>query len=254
MPDQPFSQPKPVTDWWRPELVALPPLTFTRKVFRVFIRAVTKVVAFFTMRREIKGLENFPRKGPSVIVFNHLGDADVVWLASALPVPIATEGIGKIELYDHWLVGPLFRSYGVIWVHRGQPDRRAIRAALEALQQGRMVVLAPEGRQSLTGELEEGTQGAAFLAVKSGAVIVPVAITGTENEPIYQNLKQWKRSRVTLSVGKPFFIREQTDRQKMIREGTRQIMESLAVLLPESYRGMYKETIPSGNDEILRRE
>jgi 1-acyl-sn-glycerol-3-phosphate acyltransferase len=247
MPDQPFSQPKPVTDWWRPELVALPPLTFTRKVFRVFIRAVTKVVALFTMHREIKGLENFPRTGPALIVFNHLGDADVVWLAAAFPIHLATEGIGKVELYDHWFVGPLFRTYGVIWVHRGQPDRRAIRAALEALQQGRILILAPEGRQSLTGELEEGTQGAAFLAVKSGAPIVPVAITGTENEPIYRNLKQWKRSRVTLSVGKPFFIREQADRQMMMRDGTRQIMESLASLLPESYRGMYKDSNPSEN-------
>jgi hypothetical protein len=48
-----------------------------------------------------------------------------------------------------------------------------------------------------------------------------------------------KRARVTLSVGKPFFLEEQADRQKMLRNGTKQIMESLAVLLPESYRGRY---------------
>jgi 1-acyl-sn-glycerol-3-phosphate acyltransferase len=146
-------------------------------------------------------------------------------------------------LYDHWLVGPLFRAYGVIWVHRGQPDRKAIRAALDALEQGRMVVLAPEGRQSITGELEEGTDGATFLALKSGAPIVPVAITGTDNENIYSNFKRWRRPRVTLSVGEPFFIREQPDRQMTIRAGTRQIMESLARLLPESYQGIYKGSV-----------
>jgi hypothetical protein len=68
---------------------------------------------------------------------------------------------------------------------------------------------------------------------------VPVALTGTENSLVYGHLKRLKRIPVTLSVGKPFFLREQADRQKMIREGTRQIMESLASLLPESYRGTY---------------
>jgi hypothetical protein len=49
-----------------------------------------------------------------------------------------------------------------------------------------------------------------------------------------------KRAPVTLSVGKPFFLQEDADRQKTLREGTHQIMESLARLLPESYRGQYK--------------
>ncbi len=138
-------------------------------------------------------------------------------------------------------MGRIFRAYGVIWVHRGRPDRRALRAALDALAQGRMVGLAPEGRQSLIGGLEEGNEGAAFLAMKSGAPIVPVAMTGTENGNIYGHLKKWKRAPVTLTVGKPFFLREQADRQKMLREGTRQIMESLANLLPESYRGNYRQ-------------
>ena len=130
-------------------------------------------------------------------------------------------------------------SYGVIYVHRGRPDRKAIRAALDGLAEGRIIALAPEGRQSVEGKLEEGTDGAAFLAMKSGAVIVPVAMTGTENGNIY-NRKWWQRARVTLSVGKPFKLQEQADRQKMLREGTSQIMESLASLLPESYLGNYK--------------
>jgi hypothetical protein len=75
--------------------------------------------------------------------------------------------------------------------------------------------------------------------MKTGALIVPVAMTGTENENIY-NRKWWRRARVTLSVGKPFKLVEQADRQKMLRDGTSQIMESLARLLPESYLGNYK--------------
>jgi len=79
--------------------------------------------------------------------------------------------------------------------------------------------------------------------MKSGAPIVPVALTGLENQNIYGHLKSWRRAPVSLSVGKPFFLQEQPDRQKMMREGTRQIMEALASLLPESYRGYYKSNL-----------
>ena len=237
MQNQQSFPPKPVTDWWRPDLVRLPKLTFARKLFREFMRGVAKLTVFVIMRATVTGLENFPKHGPALIVINHLGDADAVLLAAALPGAI--DGMGKIELNEHWLVGPVFRAYGVIYIHRGRPDRKAIRAALEGLAEGRMVALAPEGRQSIEGKLEEGTEGAAFLAMKSGAMIVPVAMTGTTNENIY-NRKWWQRARATLTVGKPFQLQEQVDRQAMLREGTRQIMESLASLLPESYLGNYK--------------
>ena len=237
MQNQPSHPPKPVTDVWRPDLVALPSLTPARRAFRAFMRGLMKLVTIFTMRPVISGLENFQKHKPALIVINHLGDADVVLLGASIPTTI--DGMGKIELIDEW-VGPIMRAYGIIWVHRGRPDRRALRAALDALSQGRMVALAPEGRQSVTGGLEEGNEGAAFLAMKSGAPIVPIAMTGTENDNIYGHLKRWKRAPVTLRVGKPFILQEQADRQKMLREGTNQIMESLANLLPESYRGNYK--------------
>lgn len=219
-------------------MVALPELTLPRRAFRVFGRGLAKLITFITMKATVSGLENFPKHGPALIVINHLGDADAVLLAASIPTTI--DALGKIELNDIWLVGPLLRAYGVIWVHRGRPDRRAIRAALDGLAQGRLVGLAPEGRESVVGRLEEGTEGAAFLAMKSGAPIVPIAMTGTENEKAYGNLRRFKRTRVTLTVGKMFYLKETNDRQLMLRDGTKQIMESLAGLLPESYRGNYR--------------
>jgi len=240
MLDQPSSPPKPVTDVWRPDLVALPKLTFTRRIFRVFLRGLTKLLTLLLLRAEVSGLENFPKYGPAIIVFNHLGDADAILMMATLPYKSPAEGIGKIELNEHWLVGPVFRAYGIIWVHRGQPDRKALRAALDGLTEGRMITLAPEGRQSLIGGLEEGNAGAAFLALKSGAPIVPVAMTGTENSQVYSHLKQWKRAPVTLRVGQPFFLPQHVSRQKTLQEGTQLIMKTLAELLPESYRGQYR--------------
>lgn len=248
MQSQPSTPPKPITEIWRPDLVMLAPLTSKRRLFRVFARGMAKLLTSLLLRAQVSGLENFPRRGPAVIVFNHLGDADAVLMMAKLPYETPVEGIGKIELNDHWLVGPIFRRYGIIWVHRGKPDRRALRAALDALGQGRMVTLAPEGRQSLIGGLEDGNPGAAFLALKSGAPVVPVALTGTGNPNVFDHLKRWKRAPVTLKVGKPFFLGGQTGLedaggtkgQRAIREGTRQIMETLAGLLPDSYRGNYK--------------
>ncbi|MEP6896541.1 MAG: 1-acyl-sn-glycerol-3-phosphate acyltransferase, partial [Chloroflexota bacterium] len=111
MQNQPSSQPKPVTDWWRPDLVKLPKLTLARKLFRVFARGLAKLIVFVTMNTTVQGLENFPKKGPALIVFNHLGDADAILLAASLP--FAIDAMGKIELDEHWLVGPMFRAYGV---------------------------------------------------------------------------------------------------------------------------------------------
>jgi 1-acyl-sn-glycerol-3-phosphate acyltransferase len=202
------------------------------------MRGVLKLLVLVTMDVTIRGLENFPKKGPALVAINHLGDADAVLLTAAIPVTL--DGMGKIELSEHWLVGPLFRGYGVIYVHRGQPDRKAIRAALEGLAEGRLIVVAPEGRESLQSKLEEGTNGMAFLAMKSGAPIVPVAMTGTENETIFPNLRKWKRSQVTLTVGRPFKLQEYADRQQMLQEGTNQIMAALANLLPESYGGNHR--------------
>lgn len=238
MPYQPSAPPKPVSEFWKPELVELPRLTPARRAFRLFYRGVMKLLTFLIMRATIKGLENFPKQGPALLVGNHSGDADVVLVSAALPYSV--DVVGKVENRDdHWLVGPAFRAYGFIWIHRGRPDRRALRAILEGLAEGRMITLAPEGRQTLTGGLEEGTDGAAFLALKSGAPVVPIVMNGTENANIYGNLKKWRRGKVTLTVGKPFYISEQANSRDTIREGTRQIMEALARMLPPERRGKY---------------
>jgi 1-acyl-sn-glycerol-3-phosphate acyltransferase len=236
--------PKPVTDVWRPELVRLPRLTWTRHAFRLFVRLVTKLLAWLFLRIEIQGVENFPRTGPALVVINHLGDTDSVVMLSSLPYVDAV-ALGKIELYDVPVIGKVLDLYGIIWLHRGQPDKRAIRAALNGLANGHILVIAPEGRESLTGSLEEGTDGAAFLAIKAGVPIVPVALTGTENAVIYSNLRRLRRSHVTLKVGEMLKLSGQIKGHKRLREGTRQIMEAIATLLPVEYRGAYSASIPA---------
>ena len=241
--------PKPITELWRPELVRLPQMTFARRAFRAFSYRLLKITAKICLDVSSEGMENFPQTGPVLVVINHLGNADTLALISVLPAP--PDALGEIELFEIPILGKLMDWYGVIWLHRGRADTRALRAALDGLSEGRIIIIAPEGRYSLTGALEEGTGGAAFLAYKSGAPILPIAITGTENENVYRYMKKFRRARVNVKAGKMFKLVEQTNgvsmkelkgRRNAMAEGTRQIMQSLAELLPEKYQGAYSQS------------
>jgi 1-acyl-sn-glycerol-3-phosphate acyltransferase len=230
--------PKPVAEVWKPELVRLPQMTRSRRLFRSLAHGLIKLVAKICLKVTVTGMENFPQQGPLLIVINHLGDSDVPALISTFPYP--PDALGKIELYELPVLGKLMDWYGVIWLHRGRADTRSLRAALDGLAEGRIIVIAPEGRYSVTGALEEGSGGAAFLAYKSGAAILPIAITGTENENVYGNLKKYRRAPVYVKVGKIFKLAGQAhSRQEAVTQGTSQIMQALADLLPEKYRGAY---------------
>lgn len=249
MPKAPSLPPKPVSEVWRPELTRLPELKTRQRIYRRCMRAFVRLVVFLFTRATVKGLEKFPRKGPALVVINHLGDADGV-LGIAF-WPVFTDAFAKIELIDLPVLGWLIEMYGVIWVHRGLPDRRAISSGLEGFRKGRIISIAPEGRESLIGALEGGTEGAAFLAWKANVPIVPVAITGTENWRIYGNMKRLKRTDVSLEVGDPFYLDGELGRKEALQNGTRMIMEALARMLPVQYRGIYAYVEePAGGSEF----
>jgi 1-acyl-sn-glycerol-3-phosphate acyltransferase len=229
--------PKPVSKIWRPDLTRLPRLTIGRRLFRVLFRTLCRAAVFACTKTTIFGRENYPHQGPALVVINHLGDPDAVLVVAALPH--FPEAFAKIELRDIPWLRWLGDRLGVIWVHRGQPDRRAISAALEAFRLGRIVLIAPEGRESLSGALEAGTEGAAFLALEAGVPVMPVTLTGSESRRIENNLKKLKRSPVKVTIGKPFVLPMQKKDPGALQEGTRLIMETLAHQLPPEFSGVY---------------
>jgi len=246
MPANPDPLSKPRAEVVRPELTALPVLTPWRLWIRRFFTWVLRILVRMLLRVHAYGLENRQKKGPVLVVSNHLGDADV--LEGVAYSSVSCEVIAKSELREFPILGWLMDLYGMIWIHRGQPDRRALRVILDGLGEGRMIGIAPEGRESVTGALEEGTNGAAYLALKAGVPLLPVTFTGTENARIYPKLKALRRAEISITIGPLFRLEEMPDRHQAIQQGTQKIMRTLADQLPPEYRGVYGTTPPDRSE------
>jgi 1-acyl-sn-glycerol-3-phosphate acyltransferase len=196
---------------------------------RLLIRVATRL--------EMQGIETIPRAGPTLVVLNHLGDADTAVMLAALPRP--PDALGRIGLlFDFPVLGRLMDWYGTIWLHRGRVDRRALGYAVQAIREGRLLAIAPEGRYTLTHALERGGFGAAYLAAHAGVPIIPVGLTGTDNASVYGSLRRLRRPRIALKVGEPVMI-PADDSAAALRRSTRIIMEAVARLLPVEIRGAY---------------
>ncbi len=230
--------PKPHSSEYRPEITRLPALPLWRRLGRTLLRWVAWLLLKTLTRPSVRGLENFPRQGPALITVNHLGDLDA--LACLAFFPRRVDYLSKAELYDFPVLGWVQRFYGTIWVHRGQPDRRALRAALNGLSEGRFVSIAPEGRESVSGCLEPGTGGAAFLALRAQVPILPVTFTGTQNEHVFGQLKRLRRPKISMTIGQPYWLESEQAHKAAIQKGTDQIMLHLAAQLPPEYQGVYR--------------
>lgn len=206
-----------------------------QKFFRLFIR----FVLFFIAHVQVVGYENLPQGG-YILAANHLGRLDTALLFYALKrsdiiMPVA-------EKYKtHWIFGPLVPALGGFFINRFDADLQAIREVLKRLKKGGVFVIAPEGTRSKTEALQEAHRGAAFFACKTGAPVVPIALTGTEDRTVVDNLKHFRRSRITVHAGLPFTLPslKGQDRDQALAAATDEIMCQIGVMLPGKYRGFY---------------
>lgn len=193
---------------------------------------------------DVAGLENVPRSGAYIVVSNHNSNLDPPFIGAAIgrhtgrPIHFMAK-----EEIRHWpLVGWLARGSGVFFVRRGEGDRAAQRIAMEHLAAGRPIGIFPEGTRTRDGVLREPKAGVALLAMRSGAPLLPVGITGSGK--IFPGRSRWPhRTRVEIRVGKPFSLSHQPDgrldREALV-EGTDRIMREIAALLPGWQQGRYR--------------
>jgi 1-acyl-sn-glycerol-3-phosphate acyltransferase len=201
-------------------------------------------------RVRVDGLDEaisaLPPDGPLILASNHASNADGVlvggWLAPALERRI--HWLGKREMVDAPIMGPLARRGSVHPVDRAGADVEAFRLAVRILEEGHVLMVFPEGTRSPDGRLQVAKDGLAMLALRTGARILPLGVSGTHR--FWPRGRMWRvGGQITLRAGRPFTLAEALgadalkDRKAAKAAATREIMGRIAALLPEDQRGAY---------------
>lgn len=217
---------------------------------RNFCRFLLKSIAFTLLVRldRIEGLENVPASGPAVLMMNHIAFVDPIVLVHTTPrniIPLA-----KTEAYDYPLVGIFPKIWGVIPVSRQGIDRKAVQQALAVLKAGEIVLVAPEGTRNPA--LTSPREGAVYLASRSGAPIIPVALEQTSGFPTYPLSARWRGPGAIVHYGRPFRFKESSRRARgpELKRLSDEAMYILARILPENRRGEFADLSKATEDTI----
>jgi glycerol-3-phosphate dehydrogenase (NAD(P)+) len=144
------------------------------------------------------GAGHLPATGPAIIVANHPSDVDPVLLVVSFPRTL--HFVADVVQFRRGFVGPVIQRLSAVPIHKGDPDRAALERTLALLAAGEVVVLFAEGDLYRREDPATFHPGVGFLAVRSGAPVVPVAISGAE--------RLWSGGRlhwpwIRLSAGRP---------------------------------------------------
>lgn len=199
------------------------------------------MVRFLLTNLEVSGQENIPEAGPYLVTVNHMSAADTPLLFVAFPTQKWRFFAGE-KWQDHWLWGPMMGSLGAIYIKRGEVDRKAIQEALAAIEEGDVFGLAPEGKRSKVGEMQPAKSGAAYLASRGKAPILPVGIINSDI--LFASLRRLKRPTIQIIIGEPYYLPDLGRRARSadLDAYTHLIMVHIAALLPERYHGVYGDS------------
>jgi 1-acyl-sn-glycerol-3-phosphate acyltransferase len=198
--------------------------------------AAMKALLIALTRWQVEGKENVPRKGPLIIVANHMTYVDPPLLGASVPRKITF--MAKQELFRPSLMGIVVRAYGAFPIRRDKLDREGLRYAFEVLNKGQVLGMFPEGKRSYPYHLQEMEPGTAFIAARSGVPIIPVGISGSEQVKGIGFIV--RRPRITVKIGRSFTL-PSGENSRLNRPRLNQhcdlIMKRIAELLPRSYLG-----------------
>ena len=210
-------------------------------LFYGLTRLLVGLVLPFIARLRTEGTENIPKSGPVILAMNHIHWLDIP-LAS-FPVSRINHYMAKIELFSTPLFGGYLRIVGAFPVRRGEGDREALHTGERLLAEGEAIVIFPEGHRSGDGTLQKAHPGAGYIAMRTGAPVVAVAISGT------QKVFKTFRPIVTIRYSQPFTVSQVGEKRTRdsVAQATDQIMYHIAALLPEGSRGPYADYVAGAN-------
>jgi len=199
-----------------------------------------RLLVILLVSKKVEGKENIPSSGGVILVCNHLNFADPPIVLSLLPR--RSKWLVKEEYFKNPLIGLLARAGGLMPVRRYQADFAALRRAQKVLGEGLILGIFPEGTRSKTRVLSKGEPGAAYLALRTGAPILPVAIWGTEKIKLPQGFFR-RNSGVFVRFGEVFSLEKTSGRieNSAVAKANSRIMHSIRDLLPTQYHGVYAE-------------
>jgi 1-acyl-sn-glycerol-3-phosphate acyltransferase len=180
---------------------------------------------------------------PMIIIMNHINFLEVPIFVTQC-YPILCTGLAKQETWNNPLLSYIFNSYKAIPIDRKGSYREIFKKIREeVIDNGKFVLIAPEGTRSIDGILREGKAGIVQLAIDTGLPIIPIAHYGGEN--VWKNMKHLKRTRIKLNPGRPFRIKLENGRPKREEREIilKEVMIQIARLLPERQRGVYADQI-----------
>ncbi|HEX7556987.1 MAG TPA: lysophospholipid acyltransferase family protein [Leptolinea sp.] len=214
-----------------------------------FLHFILNLAVRLFTRTEFLQCENIPKKGGFILATNHNSrlDSPILYSNPVRPDLIALIATEYRSNLFFWI---LLQAAEVIWLDRSKADFSAFRKAVEVIKQGHVIGIAPEGTRSRVGRMLEGKPGILLLTTRADVPIVPVGITGTED--MMQKILALHKPKITVRFGKAFTLPPipRENRDGAMQQNTTEVMCQIAALLPEKYRGFYREFTRVG--EIIR--
>jgi len=228
-------------------------------VLKLLSRVLIAPLARLIFRPRVLGRSNVPKSGPVIIASNHLSFADSVVIT--LVAPRSVSFLAKASYFTGTgvkgaMTRALFTGVGAVPVVRGAgaAAQAALESGLEVLKRGDAFSIYPEGTRSLDGRLYKGRTGVAWLALTSGAPVVPVALTGTQNlQPVGSSRP--RLAKVTVEFGAPLDLGRHgpAESGRARREATDEIMAAIHAMSGQELAGVYNEPPPANVSERVRR-
>lgn len=221
------------------------PESILKKLSKFGVRKILKKYAKIT----VEGFENIEKiEGPKIFICNHLSNSDGLILNEILKEKYDPIFVAGEKLYKDPVTRLATISVKTVNIKPNSADKEAITRIVKRVRGGENLMIFPEGTRSRAGSMIEGKKGVLLIAKLTKATIIPIAMTGTEillpiNKDGDMGGEKFQHADVNIKFGDPVVMPvkdKEEDKHSFDDRALEHLMKSIANMLPEKYRGVYK--------------